>query len=166
MPTVADDALGLHDRPTRDVAVACRGVTKEFGAGEALVRALRGVDLDVYAGELTLLVGPSGCGKTTLLSVVCGILDATGGSIHVLGTDIAQLSGGRLVEFRRQNVGFVFQQFNLLPSLSAVENVCVPLLLQGWPRRKALRRAHEMLQRVHLTDRANAPPGNLSGGQQ
>lgn len=150
----------------RPLAVVCRSVTKEFGSGEALVRALRGVDLDVYSGEMTLLVGPSGCGKTTLLSVVCGILDATAGSIHVLGTDIAQLTNSRLVGFRGRNVGFVFQQFNLLPALTAVENVCVPLLLQGWPRRKALRRAYEMIERVGLTDRAEAPPSNLSGGQQ
>jgi putative ABC transport system ATP-binding protein len=131
-----------------------------------LVRALRGVDLDVYPGELTLLVGPSGCGKTTLLSVICGILDATAGSIDVLGNDLRKLRGGRLIDFRRRNVGFVFQQFNLLPALSAVENVCVPLLLQGMSRRKALARAKEMLDRVGLGDRADAPPANLSGGQQ
>lgn len=153
-------------RPDGDVAIACRGVTKEFGVGDALVRALRGVDLDVYAGELTLLVGPSGCGKTTLLSVVCGILNATVGRIEVLGQDLTKLRGGRLVGFRGQNVGFVFQQFNLLPSLTAAENVSVPLLLQGTPRRKALERAKAMLERVQLADKANAPPSNLSGGQQ
>jgi putative ABC transport system ATP-binding protein len=152
--------------PTKTTAIACRGVTKEFGGGDALVRALRGVDLDVYSGELTLLVGPSGCGKTTLLSVVCGILDATAGDIEVLGYDLHQLSGGGLVDFRRKNVGFVFQQFNLLPALNAAENVCVPLLLQGVPRRKALQRAEQMLQKVGLADRAKAPPANLSGGQQ
>src|SRR6186713_337799 len=131
--------------PTKTTAIACRGVTKEFGSGDALVRALRGVDLDVYSGELTLLVGPSGCGKTTLLSVVCGMLNATSGEINVLGNDLARISGSKLVDFRRRNVGFVFQQFNLLPALTAAENVCVPLLLQGWPRRKALAKAHEML---------------------
>jgi len=155
-----------HGDDSRDVAVSCRGVTKEFGVGDAMVRALRGVDLDIYAGELSLLVGPSGCGKTTLLSVICGILNPTAGSIHVLGTDIATLKGGRLVKFRGDNVGFVFQQFNLLPALTAVENVCVPLLLQGVPRRKALVKAHEMLEKVNLANRADAPPTNLSGGQQ
>lgn len=159
------EAAGLP-RAERDVAVACRGVTKEFGVGDAMVRALRGVDLDIYAGELSLLVGPSGCGKTTLLSVICGILNPTAGSIHVLGTDIATLKGGRLVKFRGDNVGFVFQQFNLLPALTAVENVCVPLLLHGVPRRKALTKAYEMLEKVNLANRADAPPSNLSGGQQ
>src|SRR3954470_21549064 len=98
--------------PAKTRAIALRGVTKEFGSGDALVRALRGVDLDVYAGELTLLVGPSGCGKTPLLSVVCGILGATAGEIEVLGRDLRRLRRGRLVDFRGQNVGFVFQQFN------------------------------------------------------
>jgi putative ABC transport system ATP-binding protein len=152
--------------PPKATAIACRGVTKEFGSGDALVRALRGIDLDVYAGQLTLLVGPSGCGKTTLLSVICGIFDATAGDIEVLGYDLHTLSGAKLVDFRRQNVGFVFQQFNLLPALNAAENVCVPLLLQGVPRKRALERAHQMLERVNLADRAKAPPSNLSGGQQ
>ncbi|MBA4015792.1 MAG: ABC transporter ATP-binding protein [Pirellula sp.] len=157
-----------HDNPTSDrtVAVACRGVTKEFGDGNALVRALRGVDLDIYNGELSLLVGPSGCGKTTLLSVVCGILYPTAGSIHVFGTEITKLSSSKLVGFRGDNVGFVFQQFNLLPALTAVENVCVPLLLKGVPRRHALEKAYQMLEKVNLRDRADAPPSNLSGGQQ
>jgi len=155
-----------NSAPARTTAIACRGVTKEFGGGDALVRALRGVDLDVYASQLTLLVGPSGCGKTTLLSVVYGILDATAGDIEVLGHDLHELSNGQLVDFRRRNVGFVFQQFNLLPALNAAENVSVPLLLQGVPRRKAIESAHEMLKRVGLADRAKAPPANLSGGQQ
>ena len=154
------------ENDVRQTAILCRGVTKDFGTGEMKVRALRGVDLDVYSGELTLLVGPSGCGKTTLLSVICGILNATAGEISVLGTDLAHVSSRKLVDFRLHNVGFVFQQFNLLPALTAAENVCVPLLLQGWPRRKALDKAHEMLARVNLSERADAPPSNLSGGQQ
>ncbi len=161
------NVASLATSPTAgDAAIVCRGVTKEFGSGDALVRALRGVDLDVYAGQLTLLVGPSGCGKTTLLSVVCGILDATAGRIDVLGQDLSSLRRGKLVAFRGANVGFVFQQFNLLPALTAVENVSVPLLLQGRPRREALARAREMLDKVNLSDRADAPPSNLSGGQQ
>src|SRR6476659_9951654 len=97
------------------IAVACRDLTKTFGTGNAQVQALRGVNLDVYAGDLTLLVGPSGCGKTTLLSIVAGILEPTNGVVDVLGTQITKLSGSEKVRFRRDHVGFVFQQFNLLP---------------------------------------------------
>src|SRR5437763_10440610 len=91
------------------LAVRCRGVTKEFGAGEAKVLALRGVDADVRLGELTLLVGPSGCGKTTLVSVIAGLLDPTAGDVEVLGEDLTTLRGRRFVEFRGRNIGFVFQ---------------------------------------------------------
>ena len=130
------------------------------------MRALRGVELDVYAGELSLLVGPSGCGKTTLLSVVAGILEPTSGSVQVLGTDLARLSQSRKVRFRRDNIGFVFQQFNLLPSLTAAENVTIPLLLAGWSRRRALPVAFELLKRMGMADRSHALPAKLSGGQQ
>jgi putative ABC transport system ATP-binding protein len=147
-------------------AVICRGVTKEFGSGATLVRALRGVDLDVDSGELTLLVGPSGCGKTTLLSVIAGILEPTAGTVSVLGVDLARLSRGQKVRFRGENIGFVFQQFNLLPALSAAENVMVPLILAGWPRRRALPKAREVLASMGMADRAAALPGKLSGGQQ
>ncbi|MEX0978825.1 MAG: ABC transporter ATP-binding protein [Pirellulales bacterium] len=147
-------------------AVACRHLTKDYGSGNSLVRALRGVELDVYAGELTLLVGPSGCGKTTLLSVVAGILEPTSGSVQVLGNDLARLSPWRKVRFRRDNVGFVFQQFNLLPALTAAENVTIPLLLAGWSRRRALPVAVELLKRMGMADRAHALPSKLSGGQQ
>jgi putative ABC transport system ATP-binding protein len=146
--------------------VNCRGVTKNYGTGDSQVMALRGVDLDVYPAELTLLVGPSGCGKTTLLSVVAGILEPTAGQVNVLGTDLTKLSQRRKVAFRRQMVGFVFQQFNLLPALSAAENVAVPLLLAGWSRHKAIAAAKELLEKIGMSDRMYALPNKLSGGQQ
>jgi len=150
----------------KSLAVRCRGVTKDFGAGATRVQALRGVDLDVYTGEMTLLVGPSGCGKTTLLSVIAGILEPTSGSIEVLGTDLVHLPGRKVVRFRGEKIGFIFQQFNLLPALTAVENVSVPLLISGMPRRKALARATEIVLQVGLADRMHALPADLSGGQQ
>src|SRR5215831_18117628 len=109
-------------------AVLCRDVRKEFGTGDNRALVLRGVDFDVDFGEMTLLVGPSGCGKTTLLSVIAGLLDPTGGEISVLGQNMDELSGGDRVLFRRKNLGFVFQQYNLLPALTAAENAAVPLL--------------------------------------
>src|SRR6516165_8365660 len=96
-------------------AVSCQGVTKEFGVNGTKTLALRGVDAEIADGQLTLLVGPSGCGKTTLISIIAGLLNPTQGAVKVLGTDLAKLSNGRLVEFRAKNIGFVFQQYNLLP---------------------------------------------------
>jgi putative ABC transport system ATP-binding protein len=151
---------------SRQPSVVCRHLTKDYGSGNSLVRALRGVELEVYPGELTLLVGPSGCGKTTLLSVVAGILEPTGGTVNVLGTDLTRISQSRKVRFRRDNIGFVFQQFNLLPALSAAENVTIPLILGGWGRRRALRAAHGLLEQMGMADRADALPSRLSGGQQ
>ncbi len=147
-------------------AIVCRRVTKNYGSGNAQVQALRGVDLDVFPGELTLLVGPSGCGKTTLLSVVAGILEPTSGELSVLGKDLNRMSSGQKVRFRRYNIGFVFQQFNLLPALTAAENVTVPLLLAGKSRRRALVEAMELLDKLGMSDRAKSLPSNLSGGQQ
>jgi putative ABC transport system ATP-binding protein len=151
---------------TEGVAVRCRGVRKEFGKGEARVQALRGVDLDVPLGELTMLVGPSGCGKTTLLSVIAGLLDATEGEVEVLGRPLGGIAPGERVRFRRRNLGFVFQQYNLLPSLTGAENAAVPLLAAGAPRRAAVAQATELLERLGLADRAQARPSELSGGQQ
>jgi putative ABC transport system ATP-binding protein len=150
----------------RQIAVECRQVTHQYGQGESSVFALRGLDLDVYAGQLTLLVGPSGCGKTTLLSVIAGILRPTAGQVRVLGLDLAALTGEDRVSFRRDQVGFVFQQFNLLPELTALENVAVPLIIGGTPRREALRRSQEMLERVRIGHRAKAYPPKMSGGEQ
>jgi putative ABC transport system ATP-binding protein len=151
---------------TTSVAVSCRGLTKQFGEGDSAVMALRGLDLDVLANEMTLLVGPSGCGKTTLLSVIAGILNQTEGTVSVLGMDLGRLSDAEKVRFRGANIGFVFQQFNLLPALSAAENVAVPLLIAGWPRRQAVEKAKWLLAAMDMSDRANAQPAELSGGQR
>ena len=112
----------------RELAVVCRGVTKDFGSGDTRTLALRGVDVDIEYGEATLLVGPSGCGKTTLISIIAGLLNPTDGEVSVLGQELAGLRGTGLVNFRKQNIGFVFQQYNLLPALTAAENAAVPLL--------------------------------------
>jgi putative ABC transport system ATP-binding protein len=149
-----------------DVGVACRGVTKEFGDGETRLRVLDEIDVEVATSELTLLVGPSGCGKTTLISIIAGLLDPTAGDVELFGVRQSALRGRRLVDFRAANVGFVFQQYNLLPALTAAENVAVPLLIQRWRRRDALAQASEALASVGLADRLRAIPTQLSGGQQ
>ena len=150
----------------QDVAVSVRGLTKTYGAGEAQVMALRGVDLDVRRGELLMLVGPSGCGKTTLISVIAAILDQSGGEVRVLERDLRMLSERERARFRGETIGFVFQAYNLIPALTAAENAAVPLLIQGVPRSRALGRAREVLDAVGLTARADARPAQLSGGQQ
>ncbi|HVT30692.1 MAG TPA: ABC transporter ATP-binding protein [Lacipirellulaceae bacterium] len=147
-------------------SIVCRNVVKTYGTGNAEVHALRGVNLDVYPGEITMLVGPSGCGKTTLLSVVAGILRPTSGSVSAIDTDLTKLSGWRRTAFRRRNVGFVFQQFNLLPALTAAENAAVPLVIQGYSKRAAVARASELLTEMGMGDRLRNLPGQLSGGQQ
>src|ERR1700693_841527 len=119
------------------IAVRCRGVTKSYGAGDARVMALRGIDLEVRRGELLMVVGPSGCGKTTLISVIAGILNQDSGHCEVLGRDLKQMDKSERARFRGLSIGFVFQLFNLLPALSAVENVSVPLLINGMSRKNA-----------------------------
>lgn len=153
-------------KSSHDVAVHCRGVTKSYGAGDAKVIALRGVDLDVRRGELLMLAGPSGCGKTTLISIIGAILDPDSGLCEVLGQDLQRLNPSEIARFRGASIGFVFQFFNLLPSLTAVENVSVPLLIAGASHRDAEARAKEVLEAVGLGARAAALPAQLSGGQQ
>src|SRR6516162_4050086 len=147
-------------------AVLCRAVTKEFGDGDSRVLALRCVDLEVYPGQMTLLVGQSGCGKTTLISIMAGLLDATAGDVTVLGRDLKRMRGRPLVEFRGRYIGFVFQQFNLLPSLTAAENAAVPLLIAGHKRAEAVAKASAILEAVGMADKVNSLPAHLSGGQQ
>jgi putative ABC transport system ATP-binding protein len=150
----------------QDLAVRCQGLTKTYGAGEAEVKALRGIDLEVRRGELLMLVGPSGCGKTTLISVIAAILDQDNGDCKVLGHDLQTMSPTERAMFRCSSVGFVFQVFNLLPALTVLENVTIPLLLNGYSRREAEKGAKETLDMVGLGDRTGALPAQLSGGQQ
>jgi putative ABC transport system ATP-binding protein len=162
MATVLEPQLELTEGP----AVWCRRVTKDYSTGDDVVRALRGVDVEIPYGEMTLLVGPSGCGKTTLISVMAGLLDATEGDVALLGRERRDLVGRALVEFRATRIGFVFQQYNLLPSLTAVENAAIPLIICGWKRSLAVARAAEVLESVGLEDKMHQLPSQLSGGQQ
>lgn len=151
---------------TGAIAARCEGLRKVYGSGDTTVEALGDVDLEIHYGELLMLVGPSGCGKTTLISILAGILERTEGSCQVLGVDPGAMRGRHLTRWRGENVGFVFQQFNLIPTINCEENVAVPLLLLGLGRREALRRSRALLERVGLADKTRALPTQLSGGQQ
>lgn len=152
--------------PSPDVAVQCHGITKTYGTGNAAVTALRGVELEARSGEILMLVGPSGCGKTTLISIISGILNQDSGTCEVLGRDLQTMNTKKRAHFRGTSIGFVFQVFNLLPALTAIENISVPLLINGVPRTQAEKRAAELLDEVELGARKDALPAQLSGGQQ
>ena len=146
--------------------VEVRDLVIQYDSGAYCVRPIDGLDLDASAGELVVLLGPSGCGKTSLLSVLGGILGPTEGTVRVAGVSVEGLSGAAMTAYRQRTVGFVFQAFNLVPSLTARENVAIPLLMAGVHRSTAMARADELLQRVGLADRARQRPNKLSGGQQ
>lgn len=148
------------------IAIHCRNLTKTYDTGSQKVSALQGVNLDVYEGELMMLVGPSGCGKTTLISVIAGVLDQDEGLCEVLGQDLVRLPSDKKLQFRARQVGFVFQSYQLLPPLTVSENVAVPLIINGAKRQLALNKAKETLDRVGLGNRSNSLPSQLSGGQQ
>ena len=143
-----------------------RDLVVEYVHDGYVIRPLDGLSFEVEPGELAVLLGPSGSGKTTLLSCVGGILTPTSGSIQVGDLEVTRLGRGELEKFRRDHIGFVFQAFNLIPSLSARENVAMPLMLTGWSRAGAMARADELLGQVDLSDRAGHRPAKLSGGQQ
>ncbi len=144
----------------------CKDIIKTFGSGESEVFALRGVTLDVYEGELLMLVGPSGCGKTTFVSVITALLSFDSGICNVLGYDLTTMDEDEKVHFRGKSVGFVFQAFNLLSSLTAVENVALPLTIAGEKRAIALQKAKAILDEVELSSKYDVKPPHLSGGQQ
>ena len=147
-------------------AVSCKNVVKVYDTGGDKVVALGGIDLEICMGELMMLVGPSGCGKTTLISVIAGILDQDSGSCEVFGKDLLHMRSSEKLKFRAKNIGFVFQAFNLLPSLNAVENVSIPLIINGVKRQTAERQAANVLEQVGLGTRGKSLPSQLSGGQQ
>jgi putative ABC transport system ATP-binding protein len=147
-------------------AVEARGVVKTFGRGDNRTQALKGVDLTARFGELLMIVGPSGCGKTTLLSVICGTLGFDSGNVSVFGEDLAGMRDAQITAFRGKNVGFIFQQFNLIPTWNAVENVSVPMLLNRHSRGVAEGAAAKLLGEVGLGEKLRSYPTELSGGQQ
>ena len=128
--------------------------------------ALRSVDWDVLPGQLSMIVGPSGCGKTTLLSVVAGILNCDEGTVNIFGSDVSAMSDRKKTRFRASNIGFVFQQYNLLPALTAAENAAIPLVIAGWSRAKAVARASDVLSSLGMGNKIESLPSQLSGGQQ
>jgi len=146
--------------------VRLTGIDKAFGVGAARTPVLRQTTFEARRGELLMIVGPSGCGKTTLLSMIAGTLAADAGEIEVLGHALHRLPQAELTRFRSRHLGFIFQSFNLIPTLSVAENVAVPLLIQGLPWREAHDRACSMLADVGLAGRERERPGRLSGGQQ
>jgi putative ABC transport system ATP-binding protein len=145
-------------------AVAATAVTRTYGAGESAVHALRGVSLAVPAGQFTAIMGPSGSGKSTLMHLLAGLDAPDSGSVHVAGQDITRMSDRELTKLRRRHIGFVFQSFNLLPTLTAEENVVLPLAVAG--RRPDKAELDALLERMGLAERRHHRPKELSGGQQ
>ena len=152
--------------PTSHIVVDVRAVDKSFGDGPDRIDVLKKVNLQACTGEIMMLVGPSGCGKTTLLSAIAGTLRVDAGNIQVFGSALETMSGGALTRFRSTHIGFIFQQFNLIPTLSVAENVGIPLLIQGVSASKALDRSRAILDKVGLGTRWKERPNKLSGGEQ
>ncbi len=147
-------------------AIAARGVEMVYQSGTERYQALNKVDLDVKFGDIQLLMGPSGSGKTTFLSILASILTPTAGSVRLLGQEITKLSSAKLAQFRLENIGFIFQGFNLFPALTALENIEVALNLKGIRGNEARKQAQDLLDQVGLKDKAKRHPQDLSGGQK
>lgn len=146
--------------------IKTRGITKVYTETSVPVHALNGVDLDITEGEFTAIVGPSGCGKTTLLNILGGLDHPTAGSVEVSDTDIGAMSDGDLINFRLQNIGFVFQAYNLIPVLTTLENVEFVMLLQKKDKTERKQRSMHLLELMGIADKADKRPSELSGGQQ
>ncbi len=150
--------------PALDIAVSARRVTRQYGEGESAVHALRGVSLEVPVGQFTAVMGPSGSGKSTLMHLLAGLDRPINGRVKIGGEDITEMPDKQLTKLRRRHIGFVFQQFNLLPMLTAEENILLPLSIAG--RKPDKRAVASLIERVGLGDRLRHKPSQLSGGQQ
>ncbi|MBS0648844.1 MAG: ABC transporter ATP-binding protein [Verrucomicrobia bacterium] len=146
--------------------VSCKGLTKTYRTNSTAVHALRGIDLTIYQKEVVMITGPSGSGKTTLISVISGILNADEGECLIEGHDFNKMSDEAKTLYRGAHIGFIFQAFNLIPMFTAIENVSIPLVLNGTSQEEAERKASELLTAVGLGDKLQAHPPELSGGQQ
>ncbi|MBP9829767.1 MAG: ABC transporter ATP-binding protein [Proteobacteria bacterium] len=149
-----------------EIAATIRNLNKDFQVGDENVRILHDIVTDIRMGELTMLVGPSGCGKTTLISIISGILSPTSGVINLLGYDLSRMTDGEKVIFRRTHIGFIFQQYNLLPALTAAENAAMPLFAADVPHQEAISQATEILNQIGMSGQTEKLPRQLSGGQQ
>ena len=147
-------------------AVELSNIIKEFPAGDDKIRVIHNVSVEVRKGELTMLAGPSGCGKTTLISIMSGILSVTEGDINIMSTNLNALSDRKKVIFRRENIGFIFQQYNLLPALTAAENAAMALIADGVDDKDAVGRARVILEKIGMEGQTEKLPCTLSGGQQ
>jgi putative ABC transport system ATP-binding protein len=166
-PAVEAAAFGMTSSPAHaEPLIRIRALEKAYRRGEQEIPVLQGIDLDVARGEFVALMGPSGSGKSTLLNLIAGIDKPTAGTIEIGGVDIATLSEGELADWRAANLGFIFQFYNLMPVLSAAENVELPLLLSELSARERRERVAQMLALVQLSDRSDHYPNELSGGQQ
>ena len=152
--------------PQPSSAIAVQQVAMTYGSGAQATQVLHEIDLTVNQGDIHLLMGPSGSGKTTLLSIMGGILQPTAGQVYLQSTDITRLSRKELARFRRENIGFIFQGFNLFGAMTAAENIEVILKMKGWGRRAARLEARSLLDEVGLADKHNHRPRDLSGGQK
>jgi putative ABC transport system ATP-binding protein len=164
MEAVAIPVPTAEDSTYRGPAVAAARLTRRYGEGETAVDALRGVSLDVPKGQLTAVMGPSGSGKSTLMHILAGLDKPTAGDVNIAGTSIAELNDNDLTKLRREHIGFIFQFFNLLPMLTAEENVVLPLSIAGERPDKAW--VAELMERIGLENRGRHRPSELSGGQQ
>lgn len=160
------EALGIDLITTQNKAIVAQGVEMEFKSQKRCFQILKGIDLAIPKGNIQLLMGPSGSGKTTLLTILAGLMTPTRGKVSLLGEDITNMSRKKLAQFRQKNIGFIFQNFNLFPALTASENVEVALNIQGIGSKVAKRQAHLLLEQVGLENQAAQKPSDLSGGQK
>ena len=158
--------MAVSNNSSDDIVVECRNLRKSYILGEIRVDALRGINMKINRGEMISIMGPSGCGKTTLLNIIGSLDNPSSGQVLLEGSDISRATEQQLTDIRRKSVGFIFQFYNLLPVLTAVENVELPMLIAGIPKKERAQRANELLEKVDLLRRKDHKPDELSGGER